>query len=326
MDNEKNISWSITYKQLGLLVLVFVLGLIAALLLQNTKTDVQTTFTTTELIGFVLSVILSGASIVLAVSAIALGKSSEQAVIKRSDESIRLQNDVFIKTTEALQRIESSTGVTEKRIEDIISGRVGDISQTIAELATGKRKGHPLTQEELEREIQRSILSEVREKRSPEEEAERKKKREEERKRYEDFHQSVLSSFSNRQDTKAEKLGHGSMRGRGVDLFDGVFDVNDKKIGLSAFSENVTDNISNIDDFLTQVAKSIISGDVNYAVLAFNGNPSEQEAIQEYIAEQLKLYKDNPVSDIHVLVAQTEEIGSALSKLKISNNAINSVS
>ena len=121
MSDYKKKEWSISYKQIGVVLFAFALGVIFSLLLSNTQTGNPTTFTTTELIGFVLSVILSGASIVLALSAIALGKISEQSVL-RSDESIRLQNEVFVKTTEALQRIEASSGGIEKRIEDIISG------------------------------------------------------------------------------------------------------------------------------------------------------------------------------------------------------------
>ena len=321
-NNQKN-SWSVSYKQLGLLTLVFVLGLIIALLLQNTKTDAQTTFTTTELIGFVLSVILSGASIVLAVSAIALGKSSEQAVIKRSDESIRLQTDVFIKTTEALQRIEASTGVTEKRIEDIISGRVGDISHSIAELTTRSRKGAALSQDELEKEIRESILSGVKEKRSPEDEEKRKKEREEKRNRYNKFHQIVLSSFSNRGDTKSEKLGHGRVGGKGEDLFDGIFTISEQKIGLSAFDEQDFSNFSQLDGYFAEVAKCLLDNVIQQAILVFDGNPSEQDAIDENISEKLKLYKDNPAAHISAVVVQPEGVEAALTELEISNKAIN---
>jgi len=138
---KKNDAWTISYKHVGIIVFSFSLGLIGALLISNSQSASTTSFSTTELIGFVMSVILSGASIVLAISAIALGRSSERAVIDRSDESIRLQNEVFVRTNEALQRIEASTGVTEKRIEDIITGRVGDISQKIAGLASEGASG-----------------------------------------------------------------------------------------------------------------------------------------------------------------------------------------
>lgn len=312
---------SISYKQLGLLILVFVLGLITALLLVNTKTKTLTTFTTTELIGFVLSVILSGASIVLAVSAIALGKSSEQAVIKRSDESIRLQNDVFIKTTEALQRIEASTGVTEKRIEDIISGRVGDISHNIAELATG-RSMRGLDREELEKEIRRSILRGVKREKSPEEEAENIKKQEEKRKRYESFHQKVMAGFSNRPDTKAEKLGHGFTSAEGDEQFDGIFKMGNYRVGVSAFSSDVAENIDKFHDYIEGIAKNIISGNINYAVLVFDSDSSQQEVILNKISKQFQLYKNNPEERISVIATHPEEVEQIISDLPISYKQI----
>ena len=150
--------WYISYKQLGLIIIAFSFGIIATLLFINSEESNTTQFSTTELIIFSLTIILAGASIVLAIAAIALGKSSEQAVIQRSDESIRLQNEVFQKTTDALQRIESSTGVTEKRIEDIISGRVGDLSHKIVEIATEKQKEQaPLSAEEVEKMIRKNL-------------------------------------------------------------------------------------------------------------------------------------------------------------------------
>jgi hypothetical protein len=317
MENENNDGSTISYKQLGLLILVFVLGLITTLLLQNTKTDIQTIFTTTELIGFVLSVILSGASIVLAVSAISLGKSSEQAVIKRSDESIRLQNEVFIRTTEALQRIEASTGVTEKRIEDIISGRVGDISHSIAELTSKSKRGLALNQDELEKEIRQSILSGVREKLSPEEEEKRKKEIHEKRKRYQEFHQLTLSSFSNRNDTKSVKLGHGRVGGKGEDLFDGIFTVNGQKIGLSAFERGDSSNVNRLEGYFSEVAKCLLDKAIQQVVLVFDGDTSDQTKITDTIAELLELYRENPAAYIKVVVAPPEEVTTALSELII---------
>ena len=310
---------SISYKQLGLLILVFILGLTTALLLQNSKTDIESTFTTIELIGFVLSVILSGSSIVLAITAIALGKSSEQAVIKRSDESIRLQNDVFIKTTEALQRIEASTGVTEKRIEDIITGRVGDISHSLAELTSSKRRGLGFNQDELEKEIRRSIMREVKETRTPEEEAERKRKREEEKNRYETFHQLALSSFSNRDDTKAEKLGHGNWIGEGEDLFDGIYHRGGDKIGLAAFNHADSSEISKLNDYITSVSKLIIENVIQYAVLVFDSSPEDQDKIIAEISEQVSLFKDNPIEKIKIIASDLDNLEKALTEIKISN-------
>src|SRR5262249_30079304 len=147
-------------KLLGGFLIAYLLGLVTHLLARNFFSGQPLTFSTPELINFVLSVLLSGASIFLAIAAIALGRFSEQAIIDRSDESIRLQNEVFQKTTDALQRIESSTGVTEKRIEDIISGRVGDLSQRAARIATEAPDAKGKNMEEL---IRKSLYEALRE-------------------------------------------------------------------------------------------------------------------------------------------------------------------
>lgn len=137
---------SISYGKLGGFVLVFVVGVVVTLIFQNAIKIESITFSTVSLVSFLFSVVLAGASIFLAITAIALGKASEQAMIHRSDESIRLQNQIFTKTTDALARIESSTGVTERRVEDIISGRIGNISQ---------RQSAPLTTNWLQDEVER---------------------------------------------------------------------------------------------------------------------------------------------------------------------------
>lgn len=247
--------WSVTYKQLGVLILAFSLGMISALLFSNASISTDTTFSTTQLIGFVLTVILSGASIVLAIAAIALGKTSEQSVIQRSDESIRLQNEVFQKTMDALQRIESSTGVTEKRIEDIISGRVGDLSQKIAgQIATDKQEAQDgLSAQEIGEMIKKTLYQSLREEgvlsqrttlsideeyrftEMEKKERIRKKKIE----KYETFHKCLLTSLSSRKDLTSMKMGTGEVNGSGDDLFDGIYLRKDgKRIGVLDFADH----------------------------------------------------------------------------------------
>lgn len=245
---DKAIPYSISYSLLGLLVIVFLLGGAAYGLFQNMSSQQTLTFSTPALIGFVLTIILAGASIVLAVSAIMLGKFSEQAMIKRSDESIRIQNEVFQKTTDALQRIESSTGVTEKRIEDIISGRVGDISQNVARIATEKREGEVgLNIKELEETIQRSILETLGEggiagsySRYKEADLRRtleQRERQEKEDAYKALHTRMLKAFSTRDDLTALQMGTASLGATGDGLFDGIYQTEDgNHIGVIDFA------------------------------------------------------------------------------------------
>lgn len=238
---ENNDEWSISYKQIGIIIVSFVLGLIVALLLSNSQGNMSSNFTTTELIGFVMSVILSGASIVLAIAAIALGKSSEQAVINRSDQSIRLQTEVFTKTTDALQAIKSSTDVTEKRIEDIISGRAGDLSKQIAELASDETVSGNIDVRELEEKIKKSLTQSF-EKREPSEvEREERIKRRAEmkfrREQYEKHHDALLYALANKPEVKIEKLGHGtpSTDSDPKERYDAIFTKNGVKTAISTF-------------------------------------------------------------------------------------------
>jgi hypothetical protein len=176
------------------------------------------TFSTTEILSFVFGIALSAASTVLAVVAIQLGKASEQETIRRSDEAIRLQQDVFAKTVEALSRIQSSTGVTEKRIEDIISGRVGSISQRLADTAYAGGSNRFRSKEALEHEFRRTLAQEL----GPEPSAEQKEEEEEEGNRHDEalaafqaFHQAVLIKFTNHPEVTTEKIGDGSFNEKG---------------------------------------------------------------------------------------------------------------
>lgn len=307
-NNDNKTEWVVSYRQIGLLILVFALGVIFALLLSNAQTGTPTAFTTTELIGFVLAVILSGASIVLAISAIALGKSSEYAVIKRSDESIRLQNDVFIKTTEALQRIEASTGVTEKRIEDIISGRVGDISQKIAEMATSGGKTLQIDARELEENIWNSIIETIGGNETPKELIERQKRREEkdvQEVKYQESHEKLLYIFANKKDTSVEKIGHGTVPNKGDDLFDGIFRRNGCRVAVSTFRPNARESM--FASYINSAAESLSKNEVDKILIILFDHKADDEIVEK-INLQLGLLKEDISSKTDVSAVSYENL------------------
>jgi len=232
----------VSYGRLALIGLAFVGGGAFVLLLQNVLARETISFSTPDLLGFLFGVAVAAASTVLAIAAILLGKSSEYAMIQRSDESIRLQNEVFVKTTDALARIESSTGVTEKRIEDIISGRAGEVSQAIAERITteGGRVGSRATlaneiRESLLKEFSRTTTLDMREQQKRE-----AKEAEEAEEKYRRFQASTLAEIANSRTVTCEKIGDGTYTSKGLDLFDGVFVDNGKRIGVSMFSSTKT--------------------------------------------------------------------------------------
>jgi hypothetical protein len=316
---KNNDEWTISYKQLGIIIFSFSLGLIGTLLISNSQSASTTSFSTTELIGFVMSVILSGASIVLAISAIALGKSSERAVIDRSDESIRLQNEVFIRTNEALQRIEASTGVTEKRIEDIITGRVGDISQKIAGLASDgdSRSGH--SKKELEEEIKATLMNAIRGGVSKASEDPMEKyllRKQEIDDKYEKLHDSLMEKIKNIDGIVVGKIGHGSPSKKGDDQIDSIFTHKGKRIGVSTFRENADSDTFEM--YFRGVAKQIESGSFS-AVFAFSiGGKNFEEAISEI----LNPYKNELKECIKYKKIDPVEIESIDFEKIISNNSI----
>lgn len=306
---ENSEEWSITYKQIGVIIISFFLGVIFALLTFNAQTNSTSNFTTTELIGFVLSVILSGASIVLAIAAISLGKSSEQAVINRSDESIRLQTEVFTKTTDALRAIKSSTDVTEKRIEDIISGRAGDISRQIAEIAKDESASGNIDIKELEDKIRKSLTQSLEKNEPTESEREERLKRRAEakvrRERYEKNHNSLLYALANKPDVKIEKFGHGTPSSDVApkERYDAILSKNGSKIAISTFIpvENQGMMIRGYSEILRELATPLDELNINKLYLI----QFEDDGIKvdmKSLTDSISLMKQEIASKIEIVI------------------------
>jgi len=322
-QQPKPLPASITYRQLGVLALAFALGVVIALLVRDAGSAAPTAFTTTELIGFVLTVILAGASIVLAIAAIALGKTSEQAVIQRSDESIRLQNEVFTRTTEALQRIEASTGVTEKRIEDIISGRVGDISHRIAELATEGEKGTTKSFAELEEQIRESLLQTLRRDletdRDREIRARQKERRKTEVKEYQRDHMNLMYALGNRDELKVLKASHGSLDAEGEDFFDGVFEGKDFRLGVITFKKDIPPTM--IRSYLSNAVIQLSKNTVNLVMVVPFVSDHRPDELQE-LNIVLSGLQDSLTKRILVIAIRPEETNQVIDQLQFSRNEI----
>lgn len=318
MTNEQNpesAKWNVSLAQLTMALVWLFLGAALAELVRNISGAEKVTFSTTELVGFVLSVVLSAASIVLAIAAIWLGKISELSMVRRSDESIRMQNEVYIKTTEALKRIESSTDVTEKRIEDIIAGRAGDISHRIAELTSG-RTGLSRDPASLEREIRRIIEGTKAPK--PEDEVKRREAMIAHQKRYKAFHGSLLAAFANKADSKAVKLGDGSMDAEGIELFDVVVQAAGKTIAGSAFQARSSFENTAFPQYLLKVSQALASGAVDQVVLAFDRPTEDQPKLAEEVKAILSVYKGEPEKKVTVVCAEEAAIIGIVDQIKFS--------
>jgi hypothetical protein len=143
-------------------LVTLIIGVVAGSIAQNVLSKQQVSMSAPDLISFVFTVALGAASIILAIITIVLSRKAEDALIRRSDEGIRLQNDVFVRTNEVLSRIQSSTGVTEKRIEDIISGRTNIIAQEVLDKSLhGKPELRGPAFDKLRQDLADSLRSEL---------------------------------------------------------------------------------------------------------------------------------------------------------------------
>ncbi len=230
----------ISIKTLIIIICSFLLGIVSLKLFENYISKEQSIYSTIDIISLVLTLLVSGASIVLAVAAVQLGKMSEIAIIKRNDESIHLQNQIFMNTTEALIKIQNSTGITEKRIEDIIAGRVTGMSEKIANLAYEKN-GY-INKDELVKEIESSLLSAINSKTADNHEVENEEKettqRGNRRELYIEVHNKIMSKIKSTKGVITGKIGHGNPHKQGDDIFDSIFLIGDLRIGVTTYFED----------------------------------------------------------------------------------------
>ena len=313
----------VPYRVLGATAAAFILGSATVLLLQNAARAENLTFSTVGLLTFLFSIALASASIVLSVTAIGLGRASEQAMIARSDDSIRLQNEIFVRTTDALQRIQSSTGVTEKRIEDIISGRAGAISQRVAERAVTDQLITGRGRKQLERELTDSIRGELTAAVEREvtgagrERAEgAAEERAEERARYREFKQAVLIQVANTPGAVTEMMGDGSYGVLGDDLVDGVFSVGGLRVGISTFITNsslYTDYWQlGFADYLRSLTQEVAEGTFAEVFLAFDGDVSSEDGFGAKFQSCVSLVRNELAERLHIVSGTPEQIQSQI--------------
>lgn len=308
------VSKGISYSLLGCLALAFIVGVVATLIFQNVTKSETVTFSTISLVSFLFSVALVGASIVLAVTAIGISKASEQAMIDRSDESIRLQNEIFMKTTDALQRIESSTGVTEKRVEDIISGRAGDISQRIAEQAVGGKLIPLRSRSRLEEEAKKSIVDELSEAKRKERKRAGLRQTEDKfkaRTSHEKFNADVLLGLANEKKVKSEKIGEGIYGRKKEELVDGVFVIDGKKFAVSTFSQKEILQylfLTGFSRFINDVSLEIDSGAFERAFFVFDGKLKDDNEYNKQFTQAKKLMRKDLCDKLFIISGSIEEI------------------
>lgn len=302
--------YSVKISTLALIIVSAIFGAITTYIANNQVKGEVIHFSTIELISFVVTLLLSSASLVLAVMAINLGKSSEKLMLQRNDETFKLQNEVFTKTIEALSRIESSTGVTEKRIEDIISGRAGDLAERLVNDKIVTLQDKEALQEEIKNSLSKELSSAER-KIQEEKDHQRRKSINEATERYNNFKDQLLLALSNNDNTKTLKIGEGKFRGEKEEIVDGLFAINGNKIGICTFSGEaiLSDRfIQSLNPFINRLATEIASKTFNKVFLVFD---SETETTKKYEVELLKLtsvMKEEITNNIQMVVGNNPDV------------------
>jgi len=311
MEKETSKPYTIKVGTLALIIGMFIIGFVSAIIVTNQNSNEEVHFSTLELVNFVISILLSCSSLVLAILAINLGKSSEKMMVDRSDESIKLQNEVFSKTIEALGRIESSTGVTEKRIEDIISGRAGDIADRLL----SDKIVHKGNRQQLEEEIRASLRAELSQNNRLErqkKEEEQKKQKDEAWKNYTNYKEKIMISFANLENVKALRISDGSFTAENEDLLDGLFEKENEKIGVCTFSGNkaisTTFLIDKLDEFINNLAIEITKETFNKVYLVFDEDTETTEKYKITLERIKKLMKPEIADSINLIISKPEEL------------------
>lgn len=149
--SPSNTPLTVSVKSILLAVVSFILGITAVFVTQNILAKEQIQWSTGSLLSLVSTVALGAASVTLTWVAHRISKDSEQKL-----------TGVFLQTTNALSIIQASTGVTEKRVEDIISGRATNlIAAAVAEKSRQQHHLSPEAANKMKNDIAQSLRNEL---------------------------------------------------------------------------------------------------------------------------------------------------------------------
>lgn len=312
-------------------LIAFAFGLTAGLMLQTILLKDQVTLSPVSVISFVFTVALGGASIILAIITMALSRQAEEALTRRSDEGIRLQNDVFVRTNEVLSRIQTSTGVTEKRIEDIISGRTAVIAQEVLDKSLhGKSRLSSDVVERIKGELAESLRSEL----VPlvaagpaatiqrlHEMEEAQKKRLEASQRWSQYRKAVVEAVGKLRGAKLVCEAEGNVAAdTQEDFWDAVFLADGKRIALDIHTgEQVeapygtyrawAENPKEAEVFANRIAWRAYQDNLDAVFLVWNEDVSQEKGARS-VARALEVVKKD--FRLHILVGSAGEVFSSV--------------
>lgn len=212
--------------------------------------------------------------------------------------------------------------MTEKRIEDIISGRVGALSQRLAETALGAGgSGRFRSKEALEEEFRKTITQELEpELSAADKERFRREAAQEERalKEYQKFHQAVVNEFANHPGIKVEKIGDGSFDEKGDDLVDGVFTIGQNRLAVITLSTSdiLKDQFQNgFAKFLRDVAKEIKKETFTKAIVCFDDELVADDRQAKIIAKVKEQIGADIMNNIMIIAGSKDTVIPKIQKL-----------
>ncbi len=309
-------------------IISLIVGLVSGYILNNLLVEKQLTFSTTSVISFVFTVALGGCSIVLAIVTMILSKQAEVSLIRRSDEGIRLQTEIFVRINEVLGKIQSSTGVTEKRIEDIISGRTGIIAQEAINKSM-PRGAEPLTAEtvdqikkDLTESLRTQLLTLLKTTPSGAEEylddlgvkQERQKQITDDWKK---FRNALIAEAKKHSEIRILFEGEGNLSAEvSLKFWDAFLTIGDKHYAIethtkdhlleeASFFWKYREDRSKLVDYVRKISWRVSEDDVQVLVLAWDGDVSEDPVIKEILSY---LRKANPTVDVRLTYGTPEAI------------------
>lgn len=240
----------VSMANISIVVIAFGIGFVIALFLQNFLAKQDITLTTQQLILLVFTVAVGAASVILAVVAIVISRKAEESLTRRSEEGIRLQNEVFLRTNEVLSKIQTSTGLTEKRLDDIITGRAGVIAQAALDKSLGMPE--PILTKEMAQKIKEDLARSIKEELVPlisspasaieqilsTKEAEQRT-RDEVNAKWRDFRESVVARLRQFPDVTFVSEAEGNVGSEDSSTFwDAVVSINDKRVSLDVHTKD----------------------------------------------------------------------------------------
>ncbi len=135
-------------------------------------------------------------------------------------------------------------------------------------------------------------------------------KREEIKKQYDRFKENVLLKFINYDKSKTLRIGDGNIKEKGVNIVDGLFEINNSKLGICAFTGSFMDKIASdgLDEFLNNIASEIADHTFDMVYLVFDELSGINEKFEKAVLKLKKLYKKEISDKIFIIYGTPEEI------------------